>query len=90
MPKKSLVILAILLIASLALTACGGGAQAPEECGENANETVCAVIEEGSTIKLGYAGPMTGDYSAFGIDISNAGWSPLRTPASLKASISNC
>lgn len=73
MAKKSLVILAILLIASLALTACGGGAQAPEECGENANETVCAVIEEGSTIKLGYAGPMTGDYSAFGIDISNAG-----------------
>lgn len=73
MAKKSLVILAILLIASLALTACGGGAQAPEECAENENETVCAVIEEGNTIKLGYAGPMTGDYSAFGIDISNAG-----------------
>jgi len=73
MAKKSLVILAILLIASFALTACGGGAQAPEECAENENETVCAVIEEGSTIKLGFAGPMTGDYSAFGIDISNAG-----------------
>ncbi len=73
MTKKSLVILAILLIASLALTACGGGAQAPEACAENENEAVCAVIEEGSTIKLGFAGPMTGDYSAFGIDISNAG-----------------
>ena len=73
MTKKSLVILAVLLIASLALTACGGGAQAPEECAENPNETVCAVIEEGSTIKIGFAGPMTGDYSAFGIDISNAG-----------------
>ena len=73
MVKKSLVLLAILLIASLALTACGGGAQAPEECAENPDETVCAVIEEGNTIKLGFAGPMTGDYSAFGIDISNAG-----------------
>ena len=73
MAKKILVLLAVLLIASLALSACGGGANAPEECAENPNETVCAVIEDGSTIKLGYAGPMTGDYSAFGIDISNAG-----------------
>jgi branched-chain amino acid transport system substrate-binding protein len=45
----------------------------PEECADNPDETVCAVIEPGSTIKLGFAGPMTGDYSAFGIDISNAG-----------------
>jgi branched-chain amino acid transport system substrate-binding protein len=73
MVKKSLILLAIVLIASLALSACGGGAQAPEECAENPDETVCAVIEEGSTIKIGFAGPMTGDYSAFGIDISNAG-----------------
>lgn len=73
MAKRIIVLLAVLLIASLALAACGGGAQAPEECAENPDETVCAVIEEGSTIKLGFAGPMTGDYSAFGIDISNAG-----------------
>jgi hypothetical protein len=45
----------------------------PEECADNPDETVCAVIEPGNTIKIGYAGPMTGDYSAFGIDISNAG-----------------
>jgi len=45
----------------------------PEECADNPDETVCAVIEPGSTIKIGFAGPMTGDYSAFGIDISNAG-----------------
>jgi len=45
----------------------------PEECADNPDESVCAVIEPGSTIKLGFAGPMTGDYSAFGIDISNAG-----------------
>ena len=44
----------------------------PEECADNPDETVCAVIEPGNTIKIGYAGPMTGDYSAFGIDISNA------------------
>jgi branched-chain amino acid transport system substrate-binding protein len=73
MTKKYLVLFATFLIASLALFACGGGAQAPEACAENPNETVCAVIEEGSTIKIGFAGPMTGDYSAFGIDISNAG-----------------
>jgi branched-chain amino acid transport system substrate-binding protein len=73
MPRKSFLILAILLIASLALAACGGSAQAPDVCADNPDETVCAVIDEGSTIKIGFAGPMTGDYSAFGIDISNAG-----------------
>jgi branched-chain amino acid transport system substrate-binding protein len=30
------------------------------------------VISEGGTIKIGYAGPMTGDYAAFGTDISQA------------------
>ena len=55
------------------MAACGGGATAPEACAENPNETVCAVSEEGKTIKIGFAGPMTGDYSAFGIDISQGG-----------------
>lgn len=32
----------------------------------------CAVINAGETIKIGYAGPMTGDYSQFGIDMSRA------------------
>jgi branched-chain amino acid transport system substrate-binding protein len=73
MSKKLFYLLALLLVASLALTACGGGGKAPEECAENPDETVCAVIEPGNTIKIGFAGPMTGDYSAFGIDISNAG-----------------
>ena len=73
MAKKTLVIFTILIVASLVLSACGGGGAIPDECAENPNETVCAVIEPGSTIKIGFAGPMTGDYSAFGIDISNAG-----------------
>ncbi|MGB2965628.1 MAG: branched-chain amino acid ABC transporter substrate-binding protein [Anaerolineales bacterium] len=70
--SKRFYILTILIAVSLILAACGGGSQAPEQCADNPDETVCAVIEPGSTIKIGYAGPMTGDYSAFGIDISNA------------------
>jgi branched-chain amino acid transport system substrate-binding protein len=70
--KKSLFI-SILAIIALSLAACGGGTGAPEACAENPNETVCAVIEEGKTIKIGFAGPMTGDYSSFGIDISQGG-----------------
>jgi len=42
----------------------------PAECADNADEKVCAVFEPGDTIKVGYVGPMTGDASAYGIDIS--------------------
>jgi branched-chain amino acid transport system substrate-binding protein len=71
--SKRYYLFSIVIAASLILAACGGAAKAPDVCAENPDETVCAVIEEGSTIKIGYAGPMAGDYSAFGIDISNAG-----------------
>jgi len=71
--SKRYFLFSIVIAASLILAACGGTASAPDVCAENPDETVCAVIEEGSTIKLGYAGPMAGDYSAFGTDISNAG-----------------
>jgi branched-chain amino acid transport system substrate-binding protein len=70
---KRYYIFSILIAVSLILAACGSDPNAPEQCANNRNETVCAVIEPGSTIKIGFAGPMTGDYSAFGIDISNAG-----------------
>ena len=43
----------------------------PAEC--ETDEFGCAVIEPGTTIKIGYAGPMTGDYAAFGQDISQGG-----------------
>jgi len=37
---------------------------------ECTDEWGCAIFEPGDTIKIAYVGPMTGDYSAFGIDIS--------------------
>jgi branched-chain amino acid transport system substrate-binding protein len=45
----------------------------PAECADNEDESVCAVFEPGDVIKIGYAGPTAGDYSAFGIDISQGG-----------------
>jgi branched-chain amino acid transport system substrate-binding protein len=71
--SKKFRILSLLFAVSMILAACGGAAKPPEVCADNPDESVCAVIEEGEKIKIGYAGPMTGDYSAFGIDISNAG-----------------
>jgi branched-chain amino acid transport system substrate-binding protein len=70
--SKKYLILGALIAVSLVLAGCGAGASAPEVCAENPDETVCAVIEPGSTIKVGYAGPITGEYSAFGTDISQA------------------
>jgi branched-chain amino acid transport system substrate-binding protein len=64
------IVVFVLLFAALLLAACGpAAAEAPEAC--NA-ELGCAVIGKGETIKIGFAGPMTGDYSQFGIDMSNA------------------
>jgi branched-chain amino acid transport system substrate-binding protein len=58
----SLVVLAVVLSAA----ACAP--KEPEyEC---TDEWGCATFEEGKTVKIGYVGPTTGDYSAFGIDIS--------------------
>ncbi|HLV44369.1 MAG TPA: branched-chain amino acid ABC transporter substrate-binding protein [Aggregatilineales bacterium] len=48
----------------------GAGGE-PAACADD--EFGCAVIPGGSSIKIGYAGPMTGDNAAFGTDISNAG-----------------
>ncbi len=42
----------------------------PAACEED--EFGCAVIPEGETIKIGMGAPMLGDYSMFGIDISQA------------------
>lgn len=64
------IVLFVMLVAAFVLAACGSAAAtAPEAC--NA-ELGCAVIEKGQTVKIGFAGPMTGDYSQFGVDMSNA------------------
>jgi branched-chain amino acid transport system substrate-binding protein len=64
------IVLFVVVVAALVLAACGPAAsKAPEAC--NA-ELGCAVIAKDQTIKVGYSGPMTGDYSQFGIDMSNA------------------
>lgn len=65
--KRTLVY--IILIAAMLLSACATTAAEPEECQA---ELGCAKFAEGEVIKIGYAGPMTGDYSQFGIDMSNA------------------
>lgn len=43
----------------------------PAVCDEDAFG--CAHFEPGTTVKIGYAGPMAGDYAAFGTDISQGG-----------------
>ncbi|MEI7990027.1 MAG: bifunctional serine/threonine-protein kinase/ABC transporter substrate-binding protein [Chloroflexota bacterium] len=45
----------------------------PVVCKDDANQKKCAVFKVGETIKIGFGGPMSGDFSAYGVDISNAG-----------------
>ncbi len=47
-----------------------GGATGPAACGSDAFG--CAKIEKGKTVKVGYAGPLAGDYAAYGQDQVNA------------------
>lgn len=55
----------VLVMCGILLLACG--AEKPYEC---TDEWGCATFEPGMTIKIAYVGPTTGDYSAYGIDIS--------------------
>ena len=64
------IVVFLMLVAAMVLTACGpAAATEPEACKA---ELGCAKITKGQTIKIGYAGPMTGDYSQFGVDMSQA------------------
>ncbi len=64
------IVVFVVLLAALLLSACGSAAaKAPEACNAGLG---CAAIAKGQTVKIGFAGPMTGDYSQFGIDMSNA------------------
>ncbi|MDX9992120.1 MAG: branched-chain amino acid ABC transporter substrate-binding protein [Anaerolineales bacterium] len=63
-------VLFVMLVLALLLAACGpAAATEPEACKA---ELGCAVIKKDQTVKIGYAGPMTGDYSQFGVDMSQA------------------
>ena len=62
MRTRSLLLL-ILVASMVALTACAGKYECTDAWG-------CAEFKKGETIKVGYVGPMTGDYAAFGTDIS--------------------
>jgi branched-chain amino acid transport system substrate-binding protein len=63
-------VLFVFLLLALALSACGpAAAKLPVEC--TADAIGCAVIPAGQTIKIGMGAPLLGDYSMFGIDISN-------------------
>ena len=62
---KALRIISILVLIAMVFSL--AGCKKAYECED---EWGCATIEKGQTIKIAYVGPMTGDYSAFGIDIS--------------------
>jgi branched-chain amino acid transport system substrate-binding protein len=62
---RTRILLAFALIATVALAAC-----CPKAKYECTDEWGCATFAPGDKVKLGYVGPMTGDYAAFGTDIS--------------------
>jgi len=68
MNKRLFAIIAIIMIATMLLVACGSASAQPAACKTDAFG--CAVIKPGQTIKIGMGAPMTGDNAAFGQDIS--------------------
>jgi branched-chain amino acid transport system substrate-binding protein len=68
MNKRLFAIIAIIMIATMLLTACGSASAQPAACKSDAFG--CAVIKPGQTIKICMGAPMTGDNAAFGQDIS--------------------
>ncbi len=68
MKQRFAVIVALVVIASMLLSACGTAAAQPDAC--KTDPFGCAVVKPGQTIKIGMGAPMTGDNAAFGQDIS--------------------
>ncbi|MBN1178125.1 MAG: branched-chain amino acid ABC transporter substrate-binding protein [Anaerolineae bacterium] len=64
--RNRYLLVAIVLALVFALVGCQPAAE-EYEC---TDEWGCATFEPGQTVKVAYVGPMTGDYSAFGIDMS--------------------
>ncbi len=71
MNKNLMLGLALVVLVVLVFVFWGGAdSEPPPECVDNVDQATCAVFEPGDTIKIGYVGPMAGDYAAYGIDIS--------------------
>ncbi len=68
--KKSMYLVFILLFVS-SLIVTGAGAQGADMSRCDA-EGGCAVIQKGEPIKLVMAGPLTGEYAMYGVDISDS------------------
>ncbi|PKO22321.1 MAG: hypothetical protein CVU38_10005 [Chloroflexi bacterium HGW-Chloroflexi-1] len=75
--KKVFVFLTVVMVLVTALAACAPAVKCDDEWG-------CATIQKGQTIKIGYVGPTTGDYSNFGIDISRGAELAVKEHPSVK------
>ncbi|OGO06743.1 MAG: hypothetical protein A2Y73_08470 [Chloroflexi bacterium RBG_13_56_8] len=63
MKHKVLALFVVLLVVSLSVSSCAKKYECTDEWG-------CAEFAAGEKVKVAYVGPMTGDYAAFGTDIS--------------------
>jgi branched-chain amino acid transport system substrate-binding protein len=70
--KKGYLWLIVGLMVALVVVGCAPAAPTEEAMTEEPMDE--AVFEPGTTVKIGYAGPMAGDYAAFGTDISQGGF----------------
>ena len=68
MSKRIFGIVAVLMVATMVLTACGSAAAQPDVC--KTDPFGCATIKPGQNVRIGMGAPMTGDNAAFGQDIS--------------------
>ena len=68
MSKRIFAIVAVLMVATMVLTACGSAAAQPAVCKTDAFG--CTTIKPGQNVRIGMGAPMTGDNAAFGQDIS--------------------
>lgn len=71
--------LIITLTVLIALTACR-----QDQAYQCTDEWGCAIIEQGQTIQVGFVGPITGDYSNVGIDLSRGAELAIQDHPSVK------
>jgi len=76
--KRVFGLLTVVLILTATLAACG---TTTYTC---TDEWGCVTINKGETIQIAYVGPMTGDYSAYGIDISRGAQLAVKAKPAVK------